>query len=853
MSGRVVDVAVVEKRPSTMFVASASGGLWKTVNNGTTWEPVFDKQTTLSLGAVAVAQSNPAIVWVGTGEANPRNSVSSGDGVYKSTNGGRTWTCQGLRDSQHIGRIVIHPTDPDIVYVAALGHLWGPNKERGLYKTTNGGRTWERVKFIDEDTGFIDVAMDPADPDILYAAAWQVRRDAFAGGIPAVQTGPGSGLFRTTDGGRTWEPMTAGLPRRPLGRCGLAVCRKDPRVVCAVVQTDRTDPLNQGPNLKGIGEGPKLVKEKLSPDEGGIFRSEDRGRTWKQVNSLVPRPFYYGQIRIDPNDPARIYVLGIQMFQSHNGGRIFYPGNAAAGTHPDYHALWIDPRDSDHLVLGCDGGLYFSYDRCKNWEHLKNLPLAQFYGVAVDMRRPFRVYGGLQDNGSWGGPSASADPAGITFADWVKVFGADGFYCQADPNDPETVYGETQYGKLQRLDLRTGEAKFIQPRLKSAEQASNLNPTPATGAAAFRFNWSAPVLLSSHDSRTVYFGGNHLFRSTNRGETWQIVSPDLTHGRPGPSKNTGHTITTLAESTVRAGLLYVGTDDGRVHISRDGGRLWTDLSAKIPGLPPERWVSRVVCSAFKDGTAYLTIDRHRNDDRRPYVFKTSDFGETWLPLVANLPADCPVHVIREDPRRCDLLYLGTEGGLFLSLDGGVSWHRHKTGLPPVAVHDLLVHPRDQELVIATHGRGIFIVDVAPLQELTPKALVAEAYLCSPRAGAVGPLRRNLNWAGTRMFLGTNPPTGIVLYYHLKAQVQGHVSLTISDTEGKKLAAIKLSKADMLPGMHRRVWNPSPEAKTKASLRPQLAPGDYLVTLQVGELTLKKRLRVGSPDGSGGTP
>jgi photosystem II stability/assembly factor-like uncharacterized protein len=843
MSGRVVEVAVVEKRPSTLYVASASGGLWKTVNNGGSWEPVFDEQATLSLGAVAVSASDPKVVWVGTGEANARNSVSPGDGVYKSTDGCQTWKNMGLRDTQHVGRIVIHPLNPDIVYAAALGHLWGPNKERGLFKTTDGGRTWRCVKFINEDTGFIDLVMDPSDPDTLYAAAYQVRRDGFAGGNPSVQTGPGSGLFRTEDGGRTWQRLTEGLPERPLGRCGLCVYRKDPRVVYAVVQTDRTATLVQGQaaNLNEVvsrGPSGKQFRRRLGPDDGGIFRSDDKGKTWKQVNSLVPRPFYYGQIRVDPNDDRRLYVLGIALHLSLDGGRTFRLGNAAAGTHGDYHALWIDPADSAHLVLGCDGGLNFSYDRARSWEHLKNLPISQFYAVAADMRRPYRVYGGLQDNGSWGGPSATFDVAGITFADWFNVLPGDGFYFQADPADPDTVYAEMQWGRLRRVSLKTGRAKNIQPTPGGKGKAANVRPRPSPGTPEFRFNWSAPVLLSPHDPRVVYIGGEFLFRSLDRGDTWDIISPDLTRGPPGPSPHAGHTISTLAESPLRPGLLYVGTDDGRLHVSRDGGRRWTDLSKKIPMLPPERTVSRVVCSAFAEGTAYVTIDRHRQDDRRPYVFKTTDYGESWARLSGNLP-DAPVYVIREDPRNRSLLYVGTESGLYVSCDGGGTWHAQRQGVPAVAVHDLLVHPRERELVIGTHGRGIYLMDVAPLQELSPAVPRADAYLFDVKPAPATPRRRVRNWDGARTFLGENPPDGAVLYYTLRQAAGESLSVSILNARGDRIARLKLGDNRRTAGPHRLVWDLSTDEDEDA----RVPAGEYVAVLQTGRQTLTKRFRV----------
>jgi photosystem II stability/assembly factor-like uncharacterized protein len=861
MSGRITDIAVVEQRPTTMYVASASGGLWKTINNGTTWQCVFEKEATISLGAVAVCPSRPEIVWVGTGEANPRNSVSWGDGVYKSTDGGKTWRHMGLKETRHIGRIVIHPTRPDIVYVAALGHVWGPNVKRGLYRTVDGGASWDKVKFIDPETGFIDVAMDPADPDTLYAAAWQQRRDAFAGGNPAVLHGPGSGLYRSTDGGRMWQRMTQGLPDRPLGRCGLSVCRKDTRVIYAVVAAKETSTTTQG----------QPANEKTVLEKGGVFRSDDKGRTWRHVNSLCPRQFYYGQIRADPNDPERVYVLGVITQVSEDGGKTFAKGNLGKGIHVDYHALWIDPRDSDHLILGCDGGLNFSNDRGASWERLMNLPVSQFYAVAVDMRRPFRVYGGLQDNGSWGAPSATHDPAGITFADWTSILGGDGFYCQVDPGDANTVYAEIQYGGLRRINVATGAVTDIKPRLAGEEKKkkredvevpggeakktgkkkgkgakgpplpTNFQPPLPKGTPAFRFNWSSPVLLSPHNRFTLYYGGNHLFRSVDRGDHWQVISPDLTRGKPGPDPTTGHTITTVAESPLKVGLIYVGTDDGRLHITRDGGNTWMDLSERIPGVPAERWITRVECSPFAEGTAYVSIDRHRNDDFAPYLFKTSDYGQTWQSLRGNLPPEGPVHVVRADPRNKDLLYVGTEFGLFISLDGGGTWQRQRNGLPTVAVHDLVVHPRDRELVAATHGRGIYLMDVAPLQELTPKVLTAEVHLFEIKPALAYRPHGPRSWAGTKMYLGTNPPYGAEVYYYLREPVGEAPKLTITDGRGKPVAELKTAKG---AGLHRVSW----ELRTGGAKAPPAAmrpvpPGEYTATLRVGEREWRKPIRV----------
>lgn len=859
MSGRIVDIAVYDKRPSIMYVASASGGLWKTVNNGITFQPVFERESTVALGAVALAQSNPDIVWVGTGENNARNSVSWGDGVYKSTDGGKTWNNMGLKDTQHIGRIVIHPTNPDIVYVAALGHLWGPNKERGLYKTTDGGFSWHQVKFINQDTGFIDLVMDPSDPDTLYAAAYQVRRDAFSGGNPAVQYGPGGGLYRTSDGGKSWQKMTEGLPTNALGRCGLSVYRKDPNVVYAVVQTELTPTptVGQAANLKereDVDEAGKPIKRKINANDGGIFRSNDKGKTWTYINSLCPRPFYYGQIRIDPNDDKRIYVLGIQFHVSSDGGKSFQNGIPPGKVHVDHHALWIDPRDSQHLVLGNDGGLYFSYDRIANWEHLLNLPLGQFYAIGVDMRKPYRVYGGLQDNGSWGGPSATYDRAGITVADWFQILGFDGYYCQVDPKDVNTVYCEGQYGILRRVDVRTGETTDIKPRLdtktkKKKTLRTNIEPPPPAGTPEFRFNWSCPILLSPHDPKTVYYGGNFVFRSRNRGDKWAIISPDLTRGKPGPSANTGHTMTTLSESPLKAGVLYAGTDDGKVHISQDGGENWTDLSESIP-LPPRRWITRVECSPFDEATAYLSIDRHRNDDRAPYIFKTTDHGATWKSLVNNLPAGGPVHVIKADPRNRNLLYVGTEFGLFISLDAGASWHKHP-GLPTVPVHDLVVHPRDRELVIGTHGRSIYVMDVAPLQDLTSKILQADVHLFEVKP-ALAYRPRSFRSLGSKNYAGQNPPYGAAIYYYLKDTVKNTPSITISNSDGTTIRELKpakeLSQTSRQPGLHRIQWNllPPQQGGKKGGSVLDFQPvkaGEYTATLRIGERAMSKKIRV----------
>jgi photosystem II stability/assembly factor-like uncharacterized protein len=817
MGGRITGIAVVESRPVIMYVATASGGLWKTVNNGITWAPIFDQQKTGILGDVAVAPSNPAVVYVGTGEANPRNSVSWGNGVYRSTDAGKTWQSLGLAETHHIGRIVVHPTNPDVAWVAALGHLWGPNKERGIYKTTDGGRSWEQVKFIDADTGFIDLAIDPGQPDTLYAAAYRVRRDAFSGPNPVAQFSPTAGLYKTTDGGKTWDRLTRGLPSRPLGRCGIAVSRKNPRTLYAVVQTDLTD-------IRTVpGQAAKTGDDATT---GGVFRSTDRGETWTKLNDLCPRPFYFGQVRIDPADESRVYVLGIRLHVSTDSGQTFHD-RGAPEVHADVHALWIDPADPEHLVAGTDGGVYFSHDRGANWEHVNNLPIGQFYHVAVDMRTPYRIYGGLQDNGTWGGPSRTYSREGITRTDWFKVFGADGFGCQVDPLDGDQLYVQGQYGMLRRISLRSGTETDIRPR--------PLNQTDPE----FRFNWNAPLVISAHRGRGIYYGGNHVFRSTNRGDAWKAISPDLTGGKPGPNEYRGSTLTTLSESPLKAGVLFTGTDDGHVSVTVNGGQDWFDVGARIAELDKERWVTRVECSPWAESTAYAAIDRHRNDDQKPYLFKTEDFGNKWKPLASNLPAGEPVHMVLADKTRRDLLYVGTETGLFVSINEGASWQR-VPGLPPVPVHDLVVHPREQELVIATHGRSVWILDVAPLQQLTTAILAVPLHVFDIKPALLFQYREEHGLTAGKNYLAPNPDFGACIWYHLRDRVLPG-TLIVRDAQGTLLVQLPLHSD---PGLHRLCWNLRRGVKDDS---PLVSPGTYTAELRVGDQVVRKTFRVQTDD------
>jgi photosystem II stability/assembly factor-like uncharacterized protein len=826
MGGRVTTLAVVEGRPATLYIGAASGGLWKTVNNGTTWAPVFEHAGSAAVGAVATAPSDPDVVWVGTGEGNPRNSVSWGDGVWRSRDGGKTWQHRGLGRTHHIGRIVVHPKDPDVVWVAALGHLWGPSKERGVFKTRDGGKTWEHALAPDEDTGCVDLAADPADPDTLYAAAYRVRRGPFSGGDPAVQFGPAAGLYRSRDAGKTWVRLSRGLPTRPLGRCGLAVSRRDPRLLYAVVQSDRTN-IRLTPG-QAPGNSDKT-------DTGGVFCSRDRGDTWVKVNDLCPRPFYYGQVRIDPRDDQTVWVLGIFLHVSHDGGRTF-KNDGAPGVHADHHDLWIDPADPGHLVLGNDGGVYFSWDRGANWEHVRNLPLGQFYACGVDMRRPYRVYGGLQDNGTWAGPSRTRSLDGITAADWSRVLGGDGFHCQPDPSDPDTVYAEGQYGGLRRLDVRTGLETDVRPS----------PPTPLS--PAYRFNWSAPVLLSPHNARTVYFGGNRVFRSVDRGDNWEVISPDLTLGKPGASADIGHTLTALAESPVRPGVLWAGSDDGRVCVSRNGGVEWVDVSARVPGVPAGWQVSRIECSPFAAGTAWLALDRHRQDDRAPYLFQSDDFGAHWRPLAGSLPREGPVYVVRASSRNRDLLFVGTETGLFVSPDGGAGWQPLSAGLPTVPIHDLVLHPRDRELVIATHGRGLYVLDVGPLEEMTAAVREKEAHLFEVRPALAFEPVAGPGLVGGKNYAAPNPPPVAAIYYVLRDPAPQPVRVVVTDAVGRVLAEIAGTRE---AGLHRVQWNLRGGAGLDLVHGARLVPpGDYAARLYVGDRAVMAR-KFQVLDGAGG--
>ena len=802
MSGRITNITALDRDYRYVLAASASGGVWKSTNAGTTWEPIFEKYGAASIGDVAFFQPDPEIIWVGTGEPNNRNSVAWGDGVYKSTDGGKTFQNMGLKDTYQIARVVTHPTDPDIVYVGAIGNLWGYSGDRGVFKTTDGGRTWERVLYVDERTGCSDLVMDPSNPEVLYAGMYQrLRRPwRFDSG------GPNGGIFKTTDGGRTWTKLTRGLPEGDTGKIGLAVARSKPNVVMAFVESEPVPRDEQGD---------------LSRPRSGVYRSEDGGGSWKYVNTYNNRPFYYSHIRINPSDDQRVYLLTGSFQRSFDGGTTLE--RVGGGIHGDYHAMWIDPNDPDRYYVGSDGGVALTQDHGANFLFFDNIPVSQFYAVGVDMRDPYYVYGGLQDNGTWGGPSRSRDGRGILTDHWASVGGGDGFHVQVDPTDWRTLYLESQGGAISRIDKRTRRRTSIRP---NRENVINYEAyaTPevverqqqAGWRGPFRFNWSAPIVMSPHNPGTVYFGGNVLFKTVDRGETWQIISPDLTTNDPVKiDRKTGGltpdvtgaenhcAIVTISESPVTPGLIWVGTDDGNVQLTRDGGVTWTNVRGNVPGVPEGIWVSRVEASRFDEGTAYLTFDGHRSDDFTPWVFRTTDYGRTWANITNNIPDGHSVYVIREDLRNPDLLFVGTEFALFASVDGGASWFRLMNGLPTVAIHDLVIHPRQNDLVAGTHGRGIWILDdITPLQQLSDEVMNAGAYLFETRDATQWLTVSRGGSRGSFYFAGENPPGGAAINFYLK-EPREEVLIEISDISGALKRTVRMKGE---PGINQYRWD-----------------------------------------------
>jgi len=840
--GRIDDFAVarVPGQPDAIYVATASGGVFKSTNQGTSWTPIFDRvDAMMSIGDIAVAPSNASIVWVGTGEANNRQSSSWGDGVYKSADAGRTWTSVGLAETHHIGRIVIHPSNPDVVYVAAAGHLWGPNAERGVFKTSDGGRTWTRALFVNDNTGATDLVMDPRDPQTLYAAMYQHQRKAwgFNGG------GAGSGIYRSRDGGSTWTRLSNGLPQGDKGRIGLDIFQADPRVIFAVVEADGR--------------------------ESGVYRSADGGDSWQAWSTLNPRPMYFSQIRADPKDAMRVYLLGSNrgFYISNDGGKTF--ADVFSTIHSEDHALWIDPDDTNHLMVGGDGGVSISWDRGQTWLFRDNLPVGQFYEISADMQDPYVVCGGLQDNGHWCVPSATRARTGISNHDGFNIGSGDGFYARLDPQDPRTAIIESQDGRANRVNLSTMERQAISPvvRPEAARSPRDTGVQPAGD----RWNWNTPIVMSSFDARTIYIGAQKVYKSTDRGVTWKAISSDLTANvdretlqmmdaavpEKALSRHDGvaafSTLTTIGESPLDARLLYAGSDDGRLSVTRDGGQTWTPVSDRVTGLPRGTYVSSVLPSRHAAGRVYATFDGHYNDDYSAYVYVSDDYGQTWRPIMAGLPATS-MHKVREHPRNAHLLFVAHERGIHFSIDTGSSWSPLNLNMPTVPVDDILIHPRDNDLIAGTHGRSIWILDnISSLESLTPDALRSEAFLVPPARARLLSIYNPQAWYGAGQYFAPNPDFNAAIDYYLRAATKDDVIVTVADARG---APVRTFKGPGRAGLNRAAWDlrlepPTAEGQRESSAGgqggppqgPLVLPGIYTVTVSVAGRSLKGELHV----------
>ena len=858
-SGRVNALAVDPHNPSHFYAGVASGGVWKTDNDGITWTPVFDKEGSYSIGVVALDPKDPSIVWVGTGESNSQRSVAYGDGVYRSEDGGKSWTNVGLKKSEHIGRIVIHPKDTSTVYVAAQGPLWAAGGDRGLYKTTDSGKTWKKVLEISENTGVTDVVLDPENPDVIYAAAYQRRRHVWT----MIDGGPESAIYKSTDAGATWNKLKSGLPTEDMGRIGLAVSPVDHNVVYAEIEA--------------------------ANGAGGIFRSNDRGATWERRNPYDATAMYYSQIIADPRHVDRIYIMGVFLQVSDDGGKTLHR-LGEHDKHVDNHALWPDPANPDHYIDGCDGGVYETWDRAAHWQFKANLPVSQFYDIAADNSQPFYyVYGGMQDNNSYGAPSRTRSVNGIVNSDWFVTFGGDGFRTVVDPEDPDTVYSELQYGTLVRYDRRTGER-------------TGISPMEPKGAEPYRWNWDSPLIISPHSHTRLYFGANKLFRSDDRGDTWRAASPDLTRqidrnklpvmGKVWPAdavaKNAstsfyGNTVA-LAESPTKEGLIYVGTDDGLIQVTTDRGEHWSKIE-KFPGVPDNAYVSRLAASRYDANTVYAAFDNHKNGDFKPYLLKSTDTGKSWTSIAANLPENGPVLAFVEDPVNPRLLFAGTEFGLWFTIDGGGKWIQLKGSFPTIAVRDLVIQAREGDLVVGTFGRGIYILDdLRPLRVLKPEALDGQVVLYPVKKALLYVQAQPLGGGGkasqgSSFYTADNPPFGAVFTYYLKEKLKTlkekrheaekeaakkgttapyptpnelrkeaeetppALFLNVSDASGKAVRRISASNES---GMNRVAWDlhyPAPELPKEketsvqeedwspSPVGPLVMPGEYQVTLE----------------------
>jgi photosystem II stability/assembly factor-like uncharacterized protein len=833
MGGRIADVEGVAGNPNVVYVGTASGGIFKTTNGGNTWRPIFERETTISVGDIALEPGNPEVVWVGTGESAVRNSISFGDGVYKSTDGGKTWQHVGLRDTERISKVLVSPRDPNTVYVGALGHAFGPNTERGVFMTTDGGRTWAKTLYIDNQHGVSDMDIDPQNPNIIYAGMWFFERKPWTHKSGSEK----GGIFRSTDGGRTWTKLTTGLPKM-IGRIGIAVSQSNPNVVYAIMEAK----------------------------EGKLYRSDDKGETWRRVSdqaNIVSRGFYYTHVRVDPTNENHVYAVASTLFVSIDGGRTFRP--ITGRTHVDYHAFWMDAKDPRRVWVGEDGGVAVSYDAGDTWEPVYNMAIGQFYQVFLDNRLPFYyAMGGLQDNGSWTGPTRNREPAGILNDDWRMVSFGDGFHMFNHADDPDLYLSESQGGDVVRTDMKTREQQEVIPSMHASEGGAAVD-------LPYRFNWNTPLIPSPHDKNTVYLGGNVLFKSNDFGRTWTPISPDLTTndkekqrdaGGPVAFENTGAeyhtTIISVAESPLKAGTIWAGTDDGNLQETIDGGKTWSNLTKNVPDLKPNSPVSHVEPSATDAALVYVAFDRHLLDDFRPYVFKSTDGGRTFRNISGDLPDHAYVHVVREDPKNPNLIYAGTELGIFASYTSGRDWLPLRLkNLPTVAVHDIKIHPRDNDIVIATHGRSLYVFDDAtPIQQMTPQVRAEDVHLFDLRPALRYAQMMTRYGLGDKQFAAQNPPYGALITYYLKSKPDDKATFKMQIFDARGNLVSEIARPAKEQGLNRVVWDlrfggakvrrPPTEEEPPfpgAPRGPAVVPGTYTVKLTVGDKTVQKTVEV----------